>query len=293
MRLNFIRLSALLCIVTSCILCGPIATAIEFRLIAPPAVKHGDYEAKLLQLALDHLDGKHELTFVTSSMSQERQLRALASGSSKYNVHYSGYSKQRESLLKLVPVPLTRGLLGHRLLIMQREQSDRIRAVKSLTEMTEKISLATGANWPDKTILRGAGFTVLAGSKFWGLLGRGRIDAIPLGVDEIASYAGTFAEKSSRKADFIVHSTHLLSYQYDSFFYVAPDDIPRANLIEEGLRRAYKSGAYMKLFRTFPPIAEGLEFVEQTKPIVLRVENTELSETIRAIPTEFWHRFSP
>lgn len=293
MRRDSIRLGTILCIVTICILFSPVVIAIEFRMVAPPAIKHGDYEAKLLQLALNHLDGSHELTFVTSSLSQERQLRALASGSSKYNVHYSGYSRQRESLLKLVPVPLTRGLLGHRLLIMHPEQSRRIRAVKSLTELTERISLATGANWPDKTILRGAGFTVLAGRKFWNLLARSRIDAVPVGVDEIAPHMDTFAQNSSYGADFIVHPRHMLSYQYDSFFYVAPDDTIRAALIEDGLRRAYESGAYMKLFRTFPPIADGLQFVEENKPIVLKVENTELSEAIRAIPTEFWHRFSP
>lgn len=267
--------------------------SVEFRMIAPPDIEHGDYEARLLRLALDHLDGEHVLIFVPAMGSQERELRTLAAGLAQYNVHYSGYSTQREAILKLVPIPLTRGLLGHRVFVIRPDFPAGINTVRSLEAFARQVPLATGASWPDRYILQTAGFSVLAGGSVWELLDRGRVAAVPMGVDEVLPHLAALDKAGTYSTAFAVHPRHMVAYRYDSFFYVAPDDLERAALIEEGLQRAYKSGAFMELFESFPPIAGGLRFIQENKPIIFNLDNAGLSETIRAIPDDYWHKFTP
>lgn len=262
--------------------------ATDFKLATPIDARYASYELKLLKIALDHLKGDHSLSPVPTKLSQGRALHILADGKADFNVYYAGYSARRAKILHMIPVPLTRGLLGHRLLLVKTVFMPRIARSAALANLVKTITLGTGISWPDTDVLRLAGFQVVTGP-VQKLLDRGRVDAIPIGMHESRDFQSLFGGTDAATSPYQISPHHLLSYRYDSFFFVARSDTKRAAMIEEGLTKAYESGAFMEHFKANPDIAEGLEFVARHQPQLLHIASPMDSETLDAIPAPYWH----
>lgn len=282
------------------VLTAPIrlAHAESFRVPAVSAqVEYDDYEIRLLQIALDHAPGQHDLILMprpaNDTANQGRRLHQFADGNTPYNVIFSGYSLERESLLNMVYVPLTRGLLGHRMLFIRRETDARFAGVFTLQQAVDTIALGMPISHPERPIYEHAGFRVVTAlpGAIWDLLARGRYDALLYGMDESALVLEKYG--GIRGASSIVISNQVrISYSYDSFFYVRKGEEHLAAIITEGLEIAYASGAFMKHFESFAPIREGLAMAATAKRRALVIDNPFVSEKFRAIPERFWHRFA-
>ncbi|NVJ97224.1 MAG: hypothetical protein HWE25_03670 [Alphaproteobacteria bacterium] len=279
------------------LLCLSPVSAETFRAPAPDRnLNHSDYEIKLLRIALEHA-GDHELVLVEDyrglPSNQGRKLRQFVDGNSPYDVIFSGYSPARENELRMIYIPLTRGLLGHRLLFIRRATDTQLKAIHSLAGLTKAITLGMPISHPERSIYEAANFTVVAapgGEALWDLLARGRYDALLFGADESALILEKYG--GIRDGASLVISNHIrVSYAYDSFFYVAKGDDRRAAIIEEGLKKAYASGAFMTHFQNFPPIREGLALIEAGTRQEIHMDNPFISDRFRAIPAKYWHQF--
>lgn len=258
----------------------------------PLAAESGSYQQGLFALALEHADGDHTYDYVPFRVNQGRAFRELAAGTAAFNVIDSGYDRERETMLTMVYVPLTRGLLGHRLLAVRQDKMARFAGIDTFAALRAAVSFGSGPTWPDTAILRHAGLRVVTGEKnqLYSMLRRERFLAYPRGVQEITAEIA-FHNAAPVQPHLEIEPTAMLAYRYDAFFFTAPGDTRRAEILEEGLLNAYDSGAFMDYFRTHPDVQRGLAEVGAHERRVFRLENPSLSDRVRQIPARYWHDF--
>lgn len=278
----------LLLVLSSAMMISVPGTGASFHLAQRP--KDDDYMAGLLALALESHGGDHDLAVTVMSFgTQSRALRSIADKTTPANIYYSGYSRDREQELSMVAVPLTRGLLGYRLLAVRAEDEGRLSEVRSIEDMRD-VRVGSGKDWPDTRILQQAGLRVVtaSGANFWHLLHRHRFDVFPRGMNEITF---EFRRPDLRKhlADMTVDPHLMLAYRLDYFFYMAKEDAALAQIVEAGLKKAYENGSFMAYFNQYEAFQGVIKDQARLKRKVLWLDNPDLSDTVRAIPERFWH----
>ena len=166
------------------------ATARAATLVYPRAESSVDdrdrYPVQLLTLALRKAHSSYELKPHPVFMLQVRAMREVEQRSG-LDVVWTMTSKEREQALLPIRIPIDRGLLGWRLLLVRPAMTARFAEVTSLAEL-RALRGGQGADWPDTSILRDAGLTVDESARYGDLfqkLAAGRIDYFPRSVQEI------------------------------------------------------------------------------------------------------------
>lgn len=270
------------------------SAGVQAQQIVRLGIEHYDdgddrYEVSLLKLALEH-SGEDAVLEVVSlgDTTQERVLIEFEQGRSNFDVFYSGGSPQREKRFEQIDIPLSRGLLGHRIFVTRKDQLDQLAQIKTLDEFRDYAVIGSGFGWPDTDIFRAAGFKVLPAEwkNIWRMLSVGRTNVFNLGVHEAHAERANFDEIYP---NLTVDNNLLVKYRFGFFFYVRKDNRAVAELIERGLERAYEAGAFMQLFETHPRIQTALGHIRQNDLTVLEIANPYLSDRHRAIPDRYWH----
>ncbi|MBU6950686.1 hypothetical protein [Hahella sp. HN01] len=263
--------------------------AADFKL----GLLHGDaeifsYEISVVQLALNYAPGEHTLEVVSmGDATQERILNLLHRRSDILNVFFTGYSRTREERFLQVDVPLTRGLLGHRVFMIREDHAEKFSQVSSLADL-QALTIGSGVNWPDTDILRSAGFTVTESTyaSLWLMLKRGRFDGFNRGVHEAVIELGEHAGEG-----LMIESRLMVAYKFDYFLYLGKDDVERYRILTLGLRRAYENGAFIKNFNSHPAIKEMVAAIHPEQRQTFYIDNPYLSDKVKAIAESYWHKF--
>jgi len=250
------------------------------------------YFAILLRAALEAADGDHRLSTSKIPVAQSRVLRSLLDHREGINVLYTGHSTERENLMRQIDIPLSRGLLGYRVFVIRPQSQHLFQGIETLEGLTQRITVGSGTSWPDTTILRAAGFNVKTGSveNLWQMLARNRFIAFPRGMNEVHAELKRYAETKLKEA-VATENTVMIYYPYDHFFYVAPEDETRANIIEQGLKRIYENGEFMRIFNSDPAISKSLALAAKYRRKVISLPNPLNSDRINKIPAKYWHSF--
>lgn len=264
-------------------------SALEFRITASGLDKdRHSYELELMELALFKADGDHTLTLVDpGSSNQTRLLAQLAAGSEEFDVIFSGVSKERYESLTIVPIPLQRGLLGHRILISNEDSLPALQTVETFEDL-KKIRIGSGTGWPDTEILESAGLNVSAAAyeNLFTMTDKGRVQGYARGVAE------PFAEVTKRSEshpNLRVDSSLMIVYPFDTFFFTGPEDQERADIILQGLERAYEDGSFMAHFNSHPNIQSVFEQAQIDNRLRFDIPNPLLPEEISNLPDHLWH----
>ncbi len=207
-----------------------------------------EYFIKLLALALNKTEtqsNKIDLQ-ATMSMQQGRALHQLAQGRS-IDVVWTVTSADREKQLLPVRIPLLKGLLGHRVLIIRKEDQDKFSAVNNIKDL-QQYTAGQGHDWPDTKILRANQFTVTTTSTYEGLFGMlaaQRFDFFPRGINEAWQEIEIQANPK-----LIVEEHILLYYPSPIYFFVNNHDKLLAKRLEKGLTLSIADGSFDQLFYT-------------------------------------------
>ena len=126
-----------------------------------------DYPRKLLELVLSKTSTTYRVEYPAVPMNQNRQIVELEAGRS-IDVAPLPSSAEREARLLPIRIPLNKGLLGWRLGLVRKGNTDRIAQVKTLADLKD-LRIAQGQDWPDTQILNGNGLDVIKGSSYEGL----------------------------------------------------------------------------------------------------------------------------
>ncbi|WP_163133950.1 transporter substrate-binding domain-containing protein [Agarivorans sp. Alg241-V36] len=219
------------------------------RHIAPQGDKdlRNSYFIDLLNLVLTKTEqelGPFRLASSKATMSQDRSLLQLQNNNG-IDVVWTMSTAEREEALLPIRIPLLKGLLGQRLLMIRQQDIARFAKVESLEDL-QAFSAGQGSGWPDNKILQANQIEVVEGMNYQGLFGmlqRQRFDYFPRGINEI------FDELEQHKSENFVAEPHLvISYRAPIYFFVSKQNSELAARIEQGLWIAFSDGSFDVLF---------------------------------------------
>lgn len=205
-----------------------------------------DYYLQLLTLALKKTatDTPFRLELHPTKMLQSRAIKLL-NQTTELDITWAMTSIKRERLLLPVRIPLLKGLLGHRVLMIRQQDKKAFSHIKTRSQLIQLIA-GQGRDWPDTEILRANQFKVQTApthTELFNMLEAGRFDYFPRGVNEAWAELQVRADKA-----FMIQPTLLLYYRSPAYFFLAPNNHKLANRIEKGLRIAIKDGSFDQLF---------------------------------------------
>jgi ABC-type amino acid transport substrate-binding protein len=165
----------------------------------------------------------------------------------------------------LVPLPLMKGLLGYRILIIRASDKEKFARISSAKEL-QSLRLGIPATWADAELFRQNGYKVEEKGSFDELFTRlenNEFDYVSFGANEVA---GVFAQRAAQSGKLIVDSSLLVHYPFPLVFYVNPNNPLLAARITQGLQTISGNGELDKIFnRAFGAELKALSLSARTK----------------------------
>lgn len=202
------------------------------------------YPMATLELCSDYHNNRIEFRPSPLKTQQARSILLLARGSD-IDVLWTVPTQERMQHIKLVPIPIDRGLLGWRLLLIHQKDRDKFAKIQSVQALQQYIG-GQGHDWPDLTVLRHNQLTVSASSTYEGLfsmLSLDHIDYFPRSISEIWPEAQAHQHQS-----IIIEPTLALKYRQGLYFFVNHQDEQLYRALTECLHSAARNGDLKKLF---------------------------------------------
>lgn len=223
----------------------------HYKVWGSPDGRHG-YQIELLKLAMEKTAGEYPaytLTENNESMGSMRGRREVAKGVlvNTYGSPARLRGDSRDSKLITIPVPLLKGLLGYRKLIIRKADSATFTNIIS-AESLKSLKAGQGRGWPDIAVYRENGYQVVDSGLFpdlFFMLDQKRFDYLPLGIMEADQALRTYASKLSTLNT--VNSFYLY-YPFPVFFHLSASEPILAERLEKGLRIAVADGSRDELF---------------------------------------------
>jgi hypothetical protein len=247
-----------------------------------------DYYTKLLTLALEKGANGREVPELTAiyPMQQGRALKELIKGD-KLDVFWFGTDKDKEQQLKAIKIPLERGLMGFRKLIIRKDKLALFENITTLKQLKNLVA-CQGTHWPDTKILHAADLPVLSSPVYENLflqVNFGRCDYFPRGVHEGG------AEIKQRKKiykDLILYNNLIIHYPFTVYFFVNKNNKELAKWIEDGLLKAIADGSFEQHIKTHPLTAHVFPLKKWMNVPTIEIPNPELSKDTNFHDAKYW-----
>ena len=265
------------------------ARAEHFDIVYPRAAAADDprpaFALAVLDLAMREAHADYTIHESSDVMQRERAIRELANGKA-VNLGWFSMSAHDEARLRPIRIPIYRGLIGYRVLLIRKDRQSEFDKIETLDQLKALIG-GQGLGWVDTGILRDAGLHVDMATydSLFRMTEAGRIDYFPRGVVEAWN---ELQARHAQTPSLAVERHLLLAYRSDTIFYTSKRNEQLAQTIEAGLRAAYRDGAYMRLFDSQPYIQQAIEQARLAHRTVIHLDNRYLSEADREIPAEYW-----
>jgi ABC-type amino acid transport substrate-binding protein len=220
------------------------------------------------------------------TMQQGRALKELASERGFVNIVWTVTSKEREQQVLPIRIPIDKGVLGWRLLLVTKGHAEQFKGVKNV-EALKAFTAGQGHDWPDTEILQSNGIQVLTSPNFESLflmLEAGRFHYFPRSLREIWREADQHANQ-----DMMVEPYLALHYPSAHYFFVNKNNTKLAAALRKGLEMAIADGSFDKLFHEYHDKAIKLsDFKNRT---IIELKNPGLPVGTPLDRKELW--FSP
>ena len=201
-----------------------------------------DYPLQLLKAALGD---SYELKPATVTMQQGRAVKQLAA-QRMVDVLWTGTSIEREHLLLPIRIPIYKGAIGKRVLLIHERNKDQFDKVQTIDDL-RAFRAVQGGSWPEVDIYRHNEMNITANYNYeamFQMLVKGRVDYFPRSVIEV------WGEYERYKDQGIIVDSHLsIQYPFVFYFFVNKSNIELHSAIKSGLERMIESGEYDQLFQ--------------------------------------------
>ncbi|MES2899464.1 MAG: transporter substrate-binding domain-containing protein [Pseudomonadota bacterium] len=200
----------------------------------------------LLEQALQRSGRAYRLRYSDVRMQQGRAVAMLEKNQGIDIVCFMT-SAEREATLLPIRIPIDKGLIGWRLILINKSQAERWSRFASVVEL-KSLTAGQGSDWPDFSILRDNGFKVYGTSNYdslFSMLQQQRIDYFPRAVSEI------WYEADAHKDSLMVAPRLAFRYTTASYFFVRKGQERLAADITLGLDSMIADGSYEKLFQHY------------------------------------------
>jgi hypothetical protein len=248
-----------------------------------------EYPYTVLQMAMEatkKTDGPFQIVYNSLKMKRKRALDTLIEGE-LINVHVAATRTEWEEKTIPVRIPVLKGLLGYRLLLVEAKELPRFKAIESIDDL-RKLRAGAGQQWTTTLVLRDAGFNVVTGIDYEGLFGMlhmNRFDYFPRGINEI------YPELEARKEAYPglrIEPNLAIYFTTPSYFFVSPKNPELADRIERGMELLIRTGVLDDLFQE--QYGEAIKRANLKNRKIFVIQNNYLSKETPLNRPELWYR---
>lgn len=243
------------------------------------------YPLQLLALALEQTGVRYELKPTSKSLTEKRS-RELLRANREIQIIWRSTTRDLEAEFLPVRIPIYKGLMGLRVLLLDTENAGLLQPVEQLAELRQFIPVQ-GYNWPDTKVLQANGFEVTTAAnlrQMYGMLQSDTANFSPRSIIEVWDEVSSPAFPASLQVE-----PHLaLYYPSATYFFVNRKNLILANLVSSGLERALARGMFDQLFLSVHK--ELMESAGIDGRTLFELENPELPESTPLHRRELWFR---
>lgn len=212
-----------------------------------------EFDWIVLRTALRHTvasHGPYTLKPWGDRMSVARMVEELATNDGRINVIARATDRELETRFQPIRIPIDRGLMGMRLLLVRKADLGRFASVRTLHDL-RRLSAGQGKGWVDAEVLSAAGISVVEAPRpdaLMGMLEGGRFDFFPRALDEAAR---EYDANRKVRPNIVIEPTLMLRYPLPRYFFVRRDaeGDRLARRIEAGMEKMVRDGTLEALFR--------------------------------------------
>jgi hypothetical protein len=248
------------------------------------------YYVALLTLAIEkakHKYGSATLQALGTSMVYQRKLKSINNG--ELDVMWAMTSEQREQELLAIMIPIFKGLIGYRIMVIKDTKQQALSHVFRTQQIKSMVAIQA-PDWADTDILRSNGFKVQTSDWYNGFyrgVSQGFYDYLPKSILEPWAEMRRF-----RFENLVVENKHLLYYPAAMYYFVQKDNKDLAVRLEYGLNQAINDGSFDKLLYTYPAHQEALSKANLNSRVVHTLVNPFFPKTAPLSDTRLWHQLT-
>ena len=252
-----------------------------------PQNQQEDYYIRLLHLILNASKAPNEVIefrFANNPLSQARWVAAVVQDKSN-NVLWTMTNREREQSMRAIRVPLLKGLIGYRLLVIRKSDAAKFAKINTKEELLA-LSAGQGMHWPDTEILRANKFQVteaMAKENLYKMLVAKRFDFFPRGATEVKLEADLISSQN-----LMVEPHLILHYPAALYFFVKKENTELAQRLEKGWAIILKNGEFDKLFLSTERVQSALDFLKDPNRKIIEFENPFLPSDTPLNISKYW-----
>lgn len=256
---------------------------------APEVANDTRYEQiELLTTALEKTAqemGPYKVQKSLFPMTEARYLSELAKGK-LINIAWSVASEDKERDFIPVRIPISKGLLGYRISLINPAIQAKVDSVKTVDDL-KKLTVGQGIGWGEVKLYQAVGVKVTSSNydNLFKMCEKNRFDLFPLGVNEI------FKEYAVRHEDTpkcVIEQHMVIYYPWPYYFFFNKRDTALAKRVETGLRMMLKDGSFDAIFMKYN--AENIRRAELNKRRIIRIPNPHLPKLTPINDTRLWFK---
>jgi ABC-type amino acid transport substrate-binding protein len=253
----------------------------------PSSWEQESYYHDLLRLILKRTEAEFGPCDIeqTEHMLTRMRSAALISRDLGVDLFWGTTTAEREALLHPIRIPLLKGLMGQKILLIHRDDQAVFSAVKTLDDL-KNLRAGQGADWPDVEIFLHHKIPVVVSANYeslYKMLAAKRFDFFPRGSNQILSELRHNAE-----INIAVEKDLVLVYPAPLYFFVKKGNDQLARRIEKGLREMMADGSYDRYFYQHPLIVDAILNLRLQERRVIRITNPLLPTSIPPEKPEDW-----
>ncbi len=248
------------------------------------------YKRKILLSALERtkeMYGDYTLERVNVDGMTNTRAREIIRAGEPFNISSALTSREWESETIPIRIPIRRGILNYRLLLIKKGNEKVFHDVNTLEDLKQKkVGLRIG--WSTTKIFDSLNFSMVKGLKYDGLfvmLDSGRFDYIPRGINEI------YNEILQREQvlNLGIEPNLAIYLAAPTYFFVSPKMPSLAERLELGLEMMVKDGTLRQMFQE--NYSKSLEIANIKSRKIIKIENTLLPPETPLHRKELWFEY--
>lgn len=242
-----------------------------------------EYVISLVELAFEKLNKPLIIHRDQTKITQARISEEVKNNN--LDVMWVSTSAEKESQFLPVRIPLLKGLLGYRIMLIRAGDQPRFDTIRTLKDL-QTLKLGQGRTWADTPILKANNIEVITANKspnLFSMLDGGRFDAFPRGASE------PFAEiQKYSELNLAIEKNLVLAYKMPFYIFVNKDNHRLARDIEKGLNLAIADGSFDDIFYRNPTVIDALKKANLDKRRLIKLTNPTLPPNTPVYRDELW-----
>ena len=238
--------------------------------------QRGDYKVTLLNALLGHTTaefGSYRIENV-EPITRKRGFVEMLEGR-LVNLYFAPADQQWEDNLLPIRIPIRKGLLNYRLLLIDKGDIETFAAIRTADDL-RRLEVGLRAGWTTTKVMKALDFQIVTAPSYdsvFRMLAHRRFSFIPRGVNEI------FGEVEARRDEapnIVIEPSLALFMPMPVYIYVSPKEPRLAQRIEAGFRIIRENGEFDRLFEEF--FASQIAQADLDRRRIVQIGNPLLSE---------------